>query len=126
VGRKPVVVCGWLVYAVVYLGFAATRSLLAPWFLFAAYGLYQAMTEGVTKALVTDQVPHEQRAGAIGLFYTVSGLGQLAASLLAGSLWHRQVLNGRLMVPFLIGGVCAALAVPIIATVPLSPRADHE
>ena len=115
VGRKPVVAAGWLVYAAVYVGFASARSSAAPWMLLAAYGLYQALTEGVTKALVSDVVPKEQRAGAIGLFYTVAGLGQFAASLIAGILWTKHV--GALHAPFVVGAACAALAVPVVLIV---------
>jgi len=79
---KTIVVAGWIVYAGVYFGFAAARTSIAPWILLPIYGLYQALTEGVTKALVSDVVPKDQRAGAIGLFYTVAGLGQFAASLI--------------------------------------------
>ncbi len=117
VGRKPVVVTGWIVYAIVYLGFSAARSSAAPWFLLGMYGLYQALCEGVTKALIADVAPKHQRAGAIGLFYTVTGVGQLAASVAAGALWHVRLLNGRLMASFVIGSICAALAVPLIAKV---------
>jgi MFS family permease len=117
VGRKPMVVTGWLVYAGVYLGFSVARSGWAPWGLLGAYGLYQALSEGVTKALIADVVPREQRAGAIGLFYTVSGIGQLFASVLAGWLWKVRILQGRMMVAFLIGAVFAAVAAPLVATV---------
>jgi O-antigen ligase len=79
--------------------------------------LYQALTEGVTKAMVGDLVPPDRRAGAIGLYHTVSGLGQLAASVIAGSVWQVRVGGGRVMLAFLIGAVCAALAVPLIAGV---------
>jgi MFS family permease len=120
VGRTAVVIAGWLVYAAVYLGFALARTTLAPWVLFASYGLYQAMTEGVTKALVSDVAPPSQRAGAIGLFYTVAGLGQLLASLLAGALWHVRV--GPFHLPFLLGAACAVAAVPLVATVGAGPR----
>jgi MFS family permease len=81
VGRKPMVVAGWLVYAGVYLGFSVAGASWAPWGLLGAYGLYQALSEGVTKALIADVVPRGQRAGAIGLFYTVTGVGQLFASV---------------------------------------------
>jgi len=121
IGRKPVVVTGWLVYAAVYLGFSAAKSTAAPWILLGAYGLYQALSEGVTKALIADVVPKQQRAGAIGLFYTVSGVGQLVASVVAGSLWNVRLFNGSLMASFLFGAVCAALAVPLIATVRITP-----
>lgn len=116
VGRRPVIITGWLVYAAVYSGFAAARTPLAPFILFPAYGLYQALTEGVTKALVADVVAKDQRAGAIGLFYTVAGLGQLAASILAGGVWHLR-FGGVLHAPFVVGTIFALAAVPLIATV---------
>ena len=116
IGRKPVVAAGWLVYAIVYLGFAATRSSLAPWGLLATYGLYQAMTEGVTKALISDVVSKDQRAGAIGLFYTVAGMSQFLASVVAGLLWSHQWIG--LHAPFFVGALCAILAIPLVLTAP--------
>ncbi len=124
IGRRPVVIAGWISYAVVYAAFAYARTPIAPWVLLPIYGLYQAMTEGVLKALVSNLVPTEQRAGAIGLLATVGGLGQLAASLAAGMLWQMRALDGMLAVPFVIGSVCALIAVPIVASVgPPGPRA---
>jgi MFS family permease len=117
VGRKPVVIAGWLTFAVVYVGFAWTASPWAPWVLYPAYGLYQALSEGVTKAMVSDVVGKEQRAGAIGLFYTVSGAGQLLASILAGAMWEWRVFEGRVMVTFAFGAVCALLAAMTLAWV---------
>lgn len=124
IGRKPVVVCGWVAYASVYLGFAWFRSPLAPWLLLGGYGLYQALSEGVTKAMISDVVPSHQRAGAIGLFYTASGVGQLIASILAGATWHLRLFEQRLMLAFTLGALFALAAVPLIATVPLRPRAS--
>jgi MFS family permease len=126
IGRKPVVIAGWVVYAAVYLGFAAAHAAWTPWLLLGVYGLYQAMTEGVTKALVTDVVPKHQRAGAIGLFYTVSGIGQLAASLLAGSLWNTRWLNGHFNAGLALGGIFALAAIPLIATVRESASSEHR
>jgi MFS family permease len=118
IGRKPIIISGWITYALVYAGFAAFRWPWAPFILFGIYGLYQAFTEGVTKAMISDLVPSHQRAGAIGLFYTVSGLGQLLASILAGMLWDSRLLDGHGVVPFIVGSAFALAAVPIIATVP--------
>ena len=122
IGRKPLIVAGWAVYAVVYAGFGVARSHLAPWFLLATYGVYQALSEGVTKALVSDVVPAHQRAGAIGLFYTVAGLGQLLASLLAGRLWSVRLAGGRILAPFAIGAACAAAGAVLIALARVPPR----
>jgi MFS family permease len=126
IGRKPVIIAAWMVYAAVYLSMATTRSASVPWLLFPLYGLYQALTEGVGKAMVSDVVPIHQRAGAIGLFYTVSGLGQLVASILAGTLWHVRLFNGRMTAPFAIGAAFALLAIPFIGlvrTVRIKPAA---
>ena len=106
------------VFMLVYLGFALTKSTAAPWVLMGIYGLYNAMTEGVTKAFVTDVVPAHQRAGAIGLFYTVSGLSMFCASFVAGAVWDQRWFGGTMFAPFALGAICAALAVPIVLTVP--------
>jgi MFS family permease len=90
------------------------KSSAAPWVLLGVYGLYQSLTDGVGKALISDVVPKQQRAGAIGLFHTVTGLGQLVASMAAGALWHVRLFHGTVMASFLLGSICAALAVPAI------------
>jgi MFS family permease len=77
------------------------------------------MTEGVTKAMIGDVVSKEQRAGAIGLYYTIAGVGQLIASVLGGAVWNIHLLNGRLMAPFAIGAACSLLAIPVIMLVPV-------
>ena len=125
VGRKGVVTAGWVVYAGVYIGFALVRSTAAPWWLLAAYGLYQALSEGVTKAMVSDVVAPQQRGGAIGLFYTVSGFGQLAASLIAGELWYTRVVHGRVMAAFVVGAACALMGAGVVATVRTRPATDQ-
>ena len=117
VGRKPVMIVGWLVYAGVYLGFSAAGAAWMPWGLFACYGLYQALTEGISKALVTDMVGKDQKAGAIGLFYTVSGLGQLVGSVLAGALWEVRLFGGTMMLTFVLGAAFAVAAVPVLMMV---------
>jgi len=87
IGRKKLLVLGYLFYALVYLGFAVNNSPHNFWALFAVYGLYIGFTEGVEKALVSDIAPQELRATAIGLHATLIGIGLFPASLLAGLLW---------------------------------------
>jgi MFS family permease len=86
-GRKKLLVLGYLFYGLVYLGFAMNKSINNFWFLFGVYGLYIGFTEGVEKALVADIAPAGLRATAIGLHATLVGIGLLPASLLAGMLW---------------------------------------
>ena len=115
IGRKPILACGWIVYAIVYGGLALWHSAAAPWVLLAIYGLYQALSEGVSKAMVSDLVPSHQRAGAIGLFYTVSGFGQLLASLLAGAIWN--VRPGGMVTALGVGAVFALLGAAVASSI---------
>jgi MFS family permease len=87
IGRQRVIALGWVVYAAVYAGFAATASLagLIAWFL--AYGLYFGLTEGTEKALVADLAPVSRRGLAFGIHTAVQGLGALAASVVFGLVW---------------------------------------
>lgn len=87
IGRKKVLVLGYMFYGVVYLGFAMNQSLNSFWILFALYGLYMGFTEGVEKALISDIAPDNVRATTIGLHATLVGVGLLPASFLAGILW---------------------------------------
>ena len=88
-GRKRVIVVGWLIYAVVYLGFAtaASPAALVGWFLL--YGVYFALTEGAEKALVADLAPADRHGAAFGIYNATLGGGMLAASLTFGMLYER-------------------------------------
>jgi MFS family permease len=87
IGRRNVMVGGLLIFSLVYLGFAVANSGYHIWILFAVYGFYIAMTDGVSKAFVVDMVPKEKRGTAIGLYYTATGLLALLSSIIAGILW---------------------------------------
>lgn len=88
VGRRKLIIGGWLAYALVYLGFALADSGWHIWLLFGLYGIYYAATEGVAKALVADLIPEDQRGAAYGWFNAAIGITALPASLLAGILWQ--------------------------------------
>ncbi|MBM3181773.1 MAG: MFS transporter [Chloroflexi bacterium] len=87
-GRRKLIIGGWLAYAFVYLGFALANAGWQIWMLFGLYGIFYAATEGVAKALVADLVPESQRGTAYGLFNAAIGIAALPASLLAGLLWQ--------------------------------------
>ena len=89
VPRRWLVVAGYLVYAAVYAGFAWLRAPQMVWFLFAIYGTYYALTEGVMKAWVADLAPAESRAWAFGVLNWVVGIAAFPASFLAGWIWQR-------------------------------------
>jgi MFS family permease len=81
VGRRRVIAAGWFVYGLVYEGFGAATQAWHIWALFAAYGLYYALTEGSEKALIAELVPASSRGRAYGLYYAVVGLVALPASI---------------------------------------------
>jgi len=106
IGRKTLLVLGYLFYGLVYLGFAINHSLHNFWFLFGAYGLYIGFTEGIEKALITDIAPADLRATTIGLHAAIVGIGLLPASLFAGMLWK---IFGAAW-PFYFGGFMGVFA----------------
>jgi len=88
-GRKPLIIAGWLLYAAVYFAFGRAAAPWHAWALFAVYGLFFGLTEGVEKALVADLVTPDRRGAAFGWYNLAIGVGALPASLLFGLLWDR-------------------------------------
>lgn len=114
-GRRPLVLAGWAVYAAVYLAFALagdSRALLITAFLI--YGLSFGLTEPVEKAWVVDLVPADRRGTALGLWQGAVGLAALPASLLFGAVWS---LAGA-PAAFALGAVLAVLAALLLWRVP--------
>ncbi len=105
-GRRGVITTGWFIYALVYLGFAVASSLWQVWVLFAGYGIYYGIVQGVARAFVADLVTAEKRGTAYGVFHGVVSLTLLPASLLAGWLW--QTISPA--APFYLGAGFAFLA----------------
>ena len=87
IGRKPVLVAGFAIFAAVYGGFALATDAWAVWPLFIVYGAYIAFTEGVGKAYVADLVPAERRGTAMGLYNACIGVMLLLSSVIGGGLW---------------------------------------
>jgi MFS family permease len=112
IGRRKLMLAGWLVYGLTYLGFAIARTGVQVWVLYALYGIYYALTEGTAKALVADLVPQEQRGTAYGYFNAAIGLTALPASLIAGALW--QWVNPA--APFFFGAAMALFAGILLKT----------
>jgi len=88
IGRRRVIIGGWLTYAAIYLGFAVARASWHVWALYALYGVYYGLAYGTTKAMVADIVPTELRGTAYGTYNAVLGLLDFPASLIAGLLWQ--------------------------------------
>ena len=108
-GRKTLIVSGWLLYAAVYLGFAYVSSPAGAWALFLVYGVYFGLAEGAEKALVADLVRPEQRGTAYGLYNLAFGITVLPASLLMGALWRTWSPEAAFFVSAAIGTAAALL-----------------
>lgn len=112
IGRRKIIVAGWLAYALIYFGFALAKTSWQVWLLYAAYGLYYGMAFGTSKAMVADLVQPELRGTAYGTYNAVLGILDLPASLIAGVLWQGVAgwAGFGAPAPFLFGAACALLA----------------
>jgi len=112
VGRRRVIIGGWLAYAVIYFGFALARTGWQIWMLYVLYGVYYGLTYGTTKAMVADLVPVELRGTAYGTYNATLGLLDLPASLIAGLLWQGvgPWAGAGPSAPFLFGAALALVA----------------
>ncbi|MGH7475705.1 MAG: MFS transporter [Longimicrobiales bacterium] len=119
IGARPVIIGGWCVYALVYLGFATADQAWMAWVLFLVYGLYYGMTEAPEKALVAAFAPAGRRATRFGAYHMAVGLAALPASLIFGVLWQWAGAAAA----FGFGAVLAFLAAAFLTLlVPAPPR----
>jgi MFS family permease len=88
IGRKKVIVSGWVVYAAIYVAFAFVTTSAGIWVLFGLYGIYFGLTEGAERALVADLVGDDRRGTAYGLFNLTVGIGALPSSIIFGIVWQ--------------------------------------
>jgi MFS family permease len=105
-GRKNVLLVGFIIFALAYFGFAHAQSAFWMWILFAFYGIYPALTDGVGKAMAVDLTTPEVRATAIGLFAASVGLTRIPASYLGGLLWEQVSSSAT----FYFGVIAALIA----------------
>ena len=116
IGRQRLIVGGWVVYGLLYLGFALAETAGQMWALFGLYGIYYGAVEGNARALVADLVPEAKRGTAYGVYNAAVGLMALPASVIAGVLWSGlggwEGFGPR--APFLFGAALALVAVFIL------------
>ncbi|MBL7184425.1 MAG: MFS transporter, partial [Anaerolineae bacterium] len=124
IGRRKLIIGGWLIYALIYFGFAVAGAGWHVWVLYAVYGAYYGLAYGTTKAMVADIVPAELRGTAYGTYNAVLGILDFPASLIAGLLWSGMPSWGwnglGPSAPFFFGGMLALVAAVLMAL--WSPR----
>ena len=115
IGRRPTLIMGWTLYALVYFGFARATAAWQAWALFAVYGVFFGLTEGAERALMADLVAPERRGTAFGWYNLSIALGALPASLLFGWVWD----HAGAPTAFIMGASLAlAAAVGMLLVVP--------
>ena len=110
VGRRALLVSGYIVFSVVYMGFAFAwnRPILAMMFLL--YGAYTAMVAGVERAFIAEAAPPELKGTMLGLQSTVAGIALLPASVITGLLWNAF----GPAVPFVFGAALSFTAAMVL------------
>ncbi len=111
-GRRGVIVAGWGVYALAYLGFGLAQTALQAWLVFGFYGLFYGLTEGVEKAFLVDLAQAGRVGGAFGWYNCAVGVGALPASLIFGFLWQSRGASTA----FGFGAALAAVASVLLLT----------
>ncbi len=110
VSRRMVGSAGYVIFAVVYFVFGCAPSVLAIWIAMAVYGFYYALTQPVLKALVVETVGEQVRGRALGIYFFVTSVATLAASVITGGLWKHY----GAAVPFYFSAGMALVAAGIL------------
>ncbi len=116
IGRKKLIIGGWAMYALIYLGFALAKNVTQIWLLYLAYGLYYGMAYGTSKAMLSDLVSAKVRGTAFGTYNAILGILDFPASLIAGLLWSGigSWKGFGPSAPFLFGAGLAAIAIMLM------------
>ena len=110
IGRKKLLVPGYLAFSLCYLGFAFASGRWMMVAVFVLYGVYTAMITGVERAFVAEIAPPELKGTMLGLQSTVTGIALLPASVIAGLLWNAF----GPAVPFVFGAALSLAAALIL------------
>ncbi|MGI8668329.1 MAG: MFS transporter, partial [Aridibacter sp.] len=113
IGRRKLIFAGWILYALVYCGFAFVSASWQALTLFLVYGIYFGLTEGAEKALVADLVPEEKRGTAYGFYNLAFGITVFPASLWFGFVWT----NVNATTAFLISAGISIIAAILLLTI---------
>ena len=115
-GRRRLIISGWVLYAAVYAGFAFVSHEISVWVLFLVYGIYFGMAEGAEKALVADLVRPDQRGTAYGLYNLAFSITVLPASILMGAVWDWKGPTTAFLLSATLGATAAILLLVLVRT----------
>jgi MFS family permease len=108
-GKKRVILTGFILFAILYYGFAVAADAKIIWILFGFYGLFMGLTEGIQKAFLATIIPQDFKATAFGIFNTVVGLAMFPASVIGGYLWDHVAPSATFYFGAVTAGISALL-----------------
>lgn len=112
-GRSKILVPGYLIYGLVYLGFASFSTKPAIALLFISYGAYNAFISGAERAFIAENAPSELKGTVLGIYGMLQGIGLLLSSIIAGLMWDK--INSD--APFWFGGILGIISAIIIGII---------
>jgi MFS family permease len=112
-GRNRILVPGYLIYGLVYLGFALLSAKSAILLLFIAYGAYNAFISGAERAFIAENAPSGLKGTVLGIYGMLQGIGLLLSSIIAGLMWDK--INSD--APFWFGGILGIVSAIIIGII---------
>ena len=116
-GKKRVILTGFILFSILYYGFAVAADAKSIWILFGFYGLFMGLTEGIQKAFLATIIPQDFKATAFGVFNTVVGLAMFPASVIGGYLWDHISPSATFYFGAITAGISAVLFVIFIIVV---------
>ncbi|MBM2837410.1 MAG: transporter family protein [Deltaproteobacteria bacterium] len=121
-GKKRVILTGFVLFAILYYGFAVASDATAIWILFGLYGLFMGLTEGIQKAFLASIIPQEFKATAFGVYNTIVGIAMFPASLIGGWLWDHVSPSATFYLGAITASLSAGLFIVFIAMVSRAER----
>jgi MFS family permease len=121
--RRWIAAAGYLIFAAVYFVFGRARSTRVIWLTMAVYGLYYALSQPVLKALVVDTVAEDVLGRALGIYFFVTSVATLAASLLTGALWK---LYGATVAFYVSSALALISALLLVSAEVFQPRSSQS
>jgi len=121
IGREKILIVGYLIYAIVYFGFGKTSRVETIVGLFALYGLYSAMTDGIQKAFISDMIDKNKQGTGLGIYNALLGITLLPASVIAGLMYDK--INSS--IPFYFGAATAVTSAILLAVFTFSGKTSE-
>lgn len=110
IGRKSILVAGILLFGLTSLGFGFLANTITIWILFALYGLFMAVTDGVSRAYVSDLTSPDKRGLSLGTYHAIVGITVLPANFIGGILWN----SVNVQAPFVYAAVLSVISVLLL------------